>query len=531
MPTQRRRNNLSCIVCMLPLAAACTPYGARPECPTKSGDSWLEVSSPHFRVLTDLPPDEAESTARELEENLEALTTIAFEHARTPSVRTTVVVFRSSSAFRAFVPELIGGQFMSGLPNDVEPSPFVVLRERLDAQSRIVLLHELTHDLFARNFGWAAPWLKEGWAQYYSTLRVEGGRAHLGARLPRLTFTDHADFFVANADNNWERVVAVPTRAVPRASELIAMDSLAFYASLQAAEPGPADRQRAAALYAGSWALVHMLLDGGEPYTPRFRAFLERARSGEALTHAWQQAFSDISMDRFDRDFRSYLFRRELAVWEMPVQTAAARATITRRPLGASDVHLLWARLTRWGGRQDVDAKRDLEEALAEAPDDAAPHYWMGLYALSHGDVRRADLELGEAIRRAPRDPRFRLGMVHLRARLRGARGPSDFAEAVDRLSEVAETATQLRVVAMFDRELKRADQAMEFAKKAYALAPFDPLILDMYATILFDQEQFEAAVAMQRKAVALLPEDVALPAFFERLRKYEARGAASHSP
>jgi tetratricopeptide (TPR) repeat protein len=215
----------------------------------------------------------------------------------------------------------------------------------------------------------------------------------------------------------------------------------------------------------------------------------------------------------------------------MPLQRAAARATVTRRPLAAPDVHLLWARLTRWGGGQDAAAKRDLDEALAEAPDAAAPHYWMGLYALSHDDVRKAELDLAEAIRKAPRDPRFRLGMVLLRARLRGARGPSDLAEVVDRLGEVAETTAQLRAVAAVDRELKRADQAMEFAKKAYALAPFDPLVLDTYAAILFDQEHFEAAVAMQRKAVALLPEDVALPAFFERLRAYEARVAAAHDP
>jgi tetratricopeptide (TPR) repeat protein len=480
-------------------------------------------------LLTDLPPDEAESTTRELEQNLEALTSIAFAHARTPSRRTTVIVFRNGSEFRAFVPDLVGGVAMAGLPNDLEGSPFVVLREGLDATTRVRFMHELTHDLFARNFGWAPPWLSEGWAQYYSTLRVENGRAHLGERLPHLTFTSYTEFFVSTTING-ERVMAVPTREVPRASELIAMDRSTFYGSMWTDDPQVADRERAAAVYAGSWALVHMLLDGGEPYTPRFRAFLEGARTGEVLTRAWEHAFSDVPMDRLDRDFREYLFRKELAVWEMPFQAGSSELAIERSPLAGSDVHLLWARLTRWGGKDDAAAKRDLDEAIAEAPNAPEPRYWLGLYALSHGDIGTAERELGATVRLAPRDPRYRLGMLRLRS-LSHPRGTRELVEAVQRLSEVAETAVQLRIVADVDRQLRRTDEALEFARKAYALAPMDPWVLDTYAAVLFDLKQFEAAAAMQRKAVGCLPEDVNHPEFSKRLRTYEARASASRDP
>ncbi len=447
-------------------------------------------------MLTDLAPDEAESTTRELEQNMEALGTIAFPHARTPNRRTTVVVFRNDSEFHAFAPELYGGQFMLGLPNDLEPDPFVVLRERLDAATRVRFLHELTHDLFARNFGWAPPWLAEGWAQYYSTLRVDGGTAHLGEALPRITFTSETDFFVARADNG-EVVTAVPTREVPKATELIAMDARAFYAPMRTPEPNLSDRQRAGTRYAGSWALVHMMLDGGEPYTPRFRAFLEQARSGETLARAWQLAFADIPPAKLDEDFRSYLARRELAVWETPFLGTSNRIAVECRPLTASDVHLLWARLIRWGGKGDADAKQDLADALAEAPDAAEPRYWLGLYALSHGDAQRAELELDQAVRAAPRDARFRLAMVRLYMQSRETSSAAKLAHAVERLAEVAESPTQLRVVASALRQLRPSEKALEFARKAYALGPIDPRVLDTYAAALFDAGQVDAAVAI----------------------------------
>lgn len=59
----------------------------------------------------------------------------------------------------------------------------------LSGRVRTTLLHELTHDLVNRWFGWAPAWLSEGWAQYYSTTRGAGGFLFAGEALPGLTFT------------------------------------------------------------------------------------------------------------------------------------------------------------------------------------------------------------------------------------------------------------------------------------------------------------------------------------------------------
>jgi hypothetical protein len=58
----------------------CAEYGGHPKSPAQGGSPWLQTDSEHFTVVSDLSPDEAAATARELEEGLDALTKVAFEH-------------------------------------------------------------------------------------------------------------------------------------------------------------------------------------------------------------------------------------------------------------------------------------------------------------------------------------------------------------------------------------------------------------------------------------------------------------------
>lgn len=107
------------------------------------------------------------------------------------------------------MPELVEGSFYRKLPGDLEPARFVILHGTLGTESRIAFLHELTHDLFERNFGPAPPWLNEGWAQYYSTIQIEPDRIRVGSALPHLTFTAESEAFAARADDGSVVIVVV----------------------------------------------------------------------------------------------------------------------------------------------------------------------------------------------------------------------------------------------------------------------------------------------------------------------------------
>src|SRR5687767_5341709 len=86
-----------CVACALLLG--CAQYGARPACPAKGGSPWVEVSSAHFRVVSDLPLGDTESVARELEQRFDALNQAIFVHTRAPAEPITVVLFEKASDF------------------------------------------------------------------------------------------------------------------------------------------------------------------------------------------------------------------------------------------------------------------------------------------------------------------------------------------------------------------------------------------------------------------------------------------------
>jgi Flp pilus assembly protein TadD len=506
------------------VACGCAEYGARPASPAQGGRAWVEASSPRFRVVSDLPAAEAEAIARELEQGLEAIDLVAFEHARTRLEPTTVVVFNSASDFHAFMPNAVEGRFYRSLPGDLEPSSIVVIYGALDESSRITCLHELTHDLFDRNFGPAPPWLSEGWAQYFSTIQIEPDRIKVGAALPHLTFTQDDLPIMARAEDG-SHVLAMPVKQVAPPSELLGMDRRTFYASAFSQQAGDEERRRGRSLYLGAWALVHLLHDGPDPYPQRFKRFLEAARNS-ALPAAWQSAFAGLSAADFDHDFRVYLAKREMATFEYKRPTAAATVSVAKRALSDAEVRVYWARLSS-GGASEAAALLDLDAAVAGSPASAEPRYFRGSYWLHRRQLPAAERDLVEAARLAPSDPRYLFGVLMLRIEQSKAEERvhlgDPIMQAAEPLALVARSATQLRVLALLYDHLGQFDRALELVQRAVAVAPIDSLCLDAEAQILTHLGRLHEALGVQRAAVAFLPENAAAPEIVKHLSLLEA--------
>ena len=495
----------------------CTEYGAHPASPAQGGRAWVLASSPRFRVVSDLPIEEVEATARELEQGVEAIDQVAFEHARTPLEPTTVVVFSSASDFHAFMPDLVVGRFYRHLPNDLEPSSFLVLYGSLDDSSRITCLHELTHELFDRNFGPAPPWLSEGWAEYFSTIQIEADHIRVGAALPRLTFTEGGEPRMAKADDGRE-VLAMPVDQVAPPSELLGMDRQTFYSAALSEQP------RGRALYLGAWSLVHLLHDGPEPYPTRFKRFLEAARHAP-LQSAWQSAFAGLSRADFDHDFRLYLAKRQMAMFEFKRHGPGEAVAIAKRALSDAEVRLYWARLSSKAANEA--ALQDLNAAVAEAAGTPEAHYYRGLHWLHLKNLPAAERDLLEAARLAPQDPRYLLGVLALRieqspttARVQAG---DPILQAADALEPVAQSPTQLRVLALIHDDQAQFERALELSERAVALAPIDPACLDTEAQILSHLGRKREALDVQRAAFAFLPDAAVAPEIAAHLRALEA--------
>jgi tetratricopeptide (TPR) repeat protein len=525
------RSWLGClsVACLM----ACSEYGARPKSPAAGGNPWVEVTSEHFKVISDLPTSDADAMSAELEQSFAALEQVIFAHPRAPIEPTTVVLFQDESDFHAFAPDLAAGVFYSGLPNDLESSRYILLHGELSAERRVDLEHELTHDFVERNFGAAPPWLNEGLAEYYSTVAVESGQVFVGRALPHLTFTnDDTSYSAKDAEGSW--VTALSLHDVAPPSALLKLDYAAWNRATHVRDPEDEDRRIGVGLYVGAWAFVHMLHDGPDAYTQRYRRFLNAAQTVR-VGDAFRATFADISSAELDLDFKRYLLSRQVVVSASAYRNTASTRATGRRALTDAEVHLLWARLSPWQGESLALARADLDQAVAGSPGLPDAHYFRGLFALKIADLAEANQELTTATRLSPDDPRFLLALVALRFE-EAKRDPlhehrAALVEAVEHLAARASSATELRIVAEFFRRQKQLQQAREFAERAVARAPLDALALDTYAAILDDLGEVDGAIEAQRKAIAFFNEGLDSPVLLEHLHNYEAHRRVISAP
>jgi tetratricopeptide (TPR) repeat protein len=509
---------------------ACAPHGARPKCPAEGGHPWREVTSPNFRVVTDLSFADARVTARGLESSLDALRQGAFEHSRTHIEPTTVVVFESESDLHAFVPQQVAGRFMGQLPGDLEPTRIVLLSGEPGDEARINLMHELTHDLFDLNFGPAPVWLSEGWAQYYSTIQFDGNEIVVGLPLPGISFTAKgSDFWLRAPDHRLVRVMDVDSVTLP--SRLLAMSRADFYRPSLAANPTEQDKRLTQANYIGAWALVHMFNDWPARYVKLYQEFLRQSLHAPA-DEAFRAAFASVSLAELDHDFRLYLVERQMASFRRPGRPSS-EPPMSNRLLTDSEVHLLWARLSPAQGPGAVATRHDLDQAIAAEPAAAEPRYFSGIFWLHAGKLTQAEQDLDAAIRKSPADPRFLYAQVVLHGMQRGPMkslsNDDPLLQTVEELARVAQTPTQLTAVAAMLGISQDAERGLTSAKQAVKLAPIDFRALDITAFLLAKLGRLDEALRVQRAAAAFVPESTNAPEIFDHLRSYESRAVSGH--
>jgi tetratricopeptide (TPR) repeat protein len=514
-------------ILLLTGGVGCGQYGEHPRCPSAGGSPWFEIAADHFTVVSDLPREEAEATARGLEEALDALSKVSFEHPRIPVERTTVVIFRSGSDFHAFHADLVGGTFQKHLANDPEGPRFLVVYDSLSPETRIPFIHELTHDLIDRNFGAAPPWLSEGWAEYYSTLSVEDGKIIIGESPRTVTFTDERAYSYFT-DKSGKVFMAVPIDQVRAPSELMKMSAPDFYSFLGSQKHDNQEELRVETLYVSAWAFVHMLVDGPSAYQHRLEIFEQGAASGKRLPEALHDAFGDLPAAELDRDFRRYLGAGELAVWRTPYEPPSKPFALSVRKLTDSEVHLYWARLTSWKGTSADTARRDLDAALAAEPSSPEPRYYRGLFEMARNDLSAAKRELAAALAASPEEPRYLLGMLTLKLQEEGALTNPEkvrvIASLAAHLGRRARTATELNSAADTLNQVGRSDVSLVLAERALALAPFEAAILDTYAAALFALGRVAEAVDEQTAAVSFMNERQTDPGILQRLELYKSK-------
>jgi Tfp pilus assembly protein PilF len=322
--------------------------------------SWKLARNEHFEVYA----QSDDSTARSILLEFEQLRVFFLEHAaldsgQLPPVR--VIAFGTEKEYDPYRLRSTSDAYFVG----TEGRDYVVMAFPSASHSSIAA-HEYAHLILHANRAGLPPWLNEGLAEYYSTIRIGEHASEVGGDLPARSQT-------------------LRRRSWMPLAELV---------SLPADSPVRQNRDGAELFYAQSWALTEMLLRSPE-YAAGFQQVLSAARSGEPSLEAFARVYAK-SPDEIARDLRAWAGTRRVAPIELPaLELQDIQFKVSDVPFSVS--RLLFADVLLAAGELErAEALyRDLEKETPESAEIAAA---LGTIALRRGDLAAARLKWKRAI-------------------------------------------------------------------------------------------------------------------------------------
>jgi tetratricopeptide (TPR) repeat protein len=317
-------------------------------------DTWMSVKSENFTLVGNASEKEIKQVATRLEQFREVFSQL-FPHAKLASgLPTTVVVFKSNSAFKPYKPLADGkvvevaGYFQSG--RDVN---YIALStERMSEETLRIIFHECVHLLVNNTFGKATvpPWFNEGLAEYYSTFEIDGSRK----------------VFLGNPIANHIHLL--------RSTKLMSLPTL-FGVDYYSLDRNGHDAR--GVFYAQSWLLIHYLLQRGADSRQQLTKFLDLLIAQKPVEQAFREAFkSDYAT--FEKELERYVkkasYRIDVATFERKLEFDDEMSS---SPLTEAQAQAYLGDLLNHINRRP-EAITKLREALALDPDLSIAHASLG---------------------------------------------------------------------------------------------------------------------------------------------------------
>ena len=339
--------------------------------PSFAGEKpWIEVKSPHFRVLTDAGAGEGHKAAREFE-RLRAVFAARFPNFRWDSVAPlTIFAARDEETAKALAPALwkLKGAKPAGYFQHGWEKQFAMVRmDTWNMGTERVVYHEYTHSILALNSRWLPVWLNEGTAEFYAYTRFEENKTLIGAPTTR---------FRALRERQWipvETLITVNQRS-----------------------PYYHDEDKVDMFYAESWALVHYCvfgpnMEGGK----KLDDFYQRLQSGTEQKQAFQEVFG--SFKEMDRALDDYVHKFVLQAGVIKVAKEVDDKDYQVRTLSLAETQAELGGYHLWT-RDLENARTYVNDALKNDPKLGLAHEEQGFLDLHRGKDSDALTEFNEAV-------------------------------------------------------------------------------------------------------------------------------------
>lgn len=327
--------------------------------------TWMEVRSPHFAVVTNGNEKQAHRVADQFEQ-IRAIFEKTLKVRVDPGKPFTILALKDENTMRTMMPEFWerkglvhpSGYFIPG--NDKH---YAVVRLDVTGENPYhTVYHEYVHMVLNLNFRALPLWVNEGLAEFY-------GNSVLGDKEVGLGKPD--------------------SRSILRLRDqrLLPFDDLF---QVTHGSPHYSEANRATIFYAESWALVHCLVlgekrQGGQG--SRLGQFLKLLQKGVDEEQAAEQVFGDLR--KLEKTIEGYLRQNAFPYVRAPSPASTKPDEFPSRVLGGAESTALLGDFHLHDHRPK-DAQPLLEEALRLDPKLAAARESMGFLHFQQGNQAEA---------------------------------------------------------------------------------------------------------------------------------------------
>jgi tetratricopeptide (TPR) repeat protein len=348
------------------LASPLAPARDKPQ-------SWVQISSPHFVVVTNASEKQGRRVADQFE-RMRSVFHAAFPKAQVdPGAPIIVLAIRDAKDFRALEPEAYlakGSLKLGGLFLRVADKNFVLMR--LDAEGEhpyAIVYHEYTHLLLSKSAEFMPLWLNEGLAEFYQNTDIRDKEALLGQ-----PSTD---------DILWLR----QNPLLPLATLFTVDQNSPYYH----------EETKGSIFYAEAWALTHYLeMKEFAEKTHHLPDYLDLiAKQVDPVTAA-TRAFGDLK--QLQQELEGYIRQNGgFRYLKMMTTTEVDDSAFKVQPLTGAQSDALRADFLAYNSRT-ADAESLLDHVLQEDPNNVSAHETKGFLEFRQGHLEEAKKWYAQAV-------------------------------------------------------------------------------------------------------------------------------------
>lgn len=418
-----------------------------------SDSIWLQIRSPHFRVITNAGEKHALEVVTRCEQMRTAFLMLMPKATADDPAPLLIFALRNQQEVDDLAQGQVGKLRHAGIFLPGSDQSFILL-DTSNEPSRTVY-HEYAHELLHANTSASVQtWFEEGFAEYFSTLKSSSKGIEVG-QVP----VSELQFLRQNGK-------------LLRLSDLVRVNQNSDIYNHNGASQ--------AAFYAQSWLLVHYLFDHG--LINRAQPFFSAMAAGASLDEAMLDSFG-IKPEKLENELLAYARGDKFRYFSLPAAVSDRSPDITMNNLNevtASALELEIRSHVRIEGTKTeaLQLAATYKSLLHRDPENVAALRGLGLAYLELGEYQSSFAPLRNAVQRDPN-------------------------------SAVNHHALARLLNAMDSAGLQDAHPEFSVEHEAQTCTSLEPHFADAYrieASALASRGKFDEAIAMMGHAVALSP-------------------------